>query len=156
MIVKIKQYGFSIYPLAAILDYDKRNYTLRKHFMDFENKGSKLFISIGFCYIPDIAWLWWHAEILLKTMRFLSIYEPPYWIFQFWLDENQLWWQKWILRVWNSIFWYITWLFITIGCEDMTNFIFKMAAGRHLGFPTCEPSGTRTPRWFWKPMALVR
>ena len=37
IIVKIKQYGFSIYPLAAILDYDKRNYTLRKHFMDFEN-----------------------------------------------------------------------------------------------------------------------
>ena len=75
--------GFSIYLLADILDYDKCDYVRRNHLMDFEIQGSKLYISVGICYVLKKAWHRWNITHYLRPCFFFKITTrlwPPSWI----------------------------------------------------------------------------
>ena len=70
-------------PLTTILDVDKYDKWRNKHLMDFEIRGTKLFISVHINYPLKNALLQWNAYILPKTKHFRNHCEPPYWIYGF-------------------------------------------------------------------------
>ena len=62
--------GFPRWLLADILDYDKCDYVRRNQLMDFEIQGSKLYISVGICYVLKKAWHRWNITHYLRPCSF--------------------------------------------------------------------------------------